>query len=82
VAVAPDAGLVGVANGEGSGVQLLDAKDFRRGKIVSLGDDADDMRLERGQFYVGYGRGAIAAIDPGRGVVTGTARLPGQPEAV
>jgi DNA-binding beta-propeller fold protein YncE len=81
IEVAPEAGVVGVANGEGTGVQLLDAKDFHRGKNVTLGDDADDMRLEGGQFYVGYGSGAIAAIDPVRGVVTGTATLPGHPEA-
>jgi DNA-binding beta-propeller fold protein YncE len=81
IEVEPDAGLIGVANGGGTGVQLLDADDFRPGAIVSLGDDADDMRLQSGLFYVGYGSGAIAAIDPAKHAVTGTAKVPGHPEA-
>ena len=33
---------------------------------IDLGDDADNVRIDpqRGQVLVGYGKGALAVIDP------------------
>lgn len=81
IAVAPGGGPVGVANGEGTGVDLLDPHDYHRIGAVPLGDDSDDMREEGGRFYVGYGDGAIAVIDPRQAKLIGTVKLPGHPEA-
>src|SRR5262245_4857808 len=66
IAVAPDAGLVAVANGQGEGLQLLKADDLSPGAIVRLGDDSDNIRYDAAakRVYVGFGSGALAAITP------------------
>ena len=83
IAAAPDLRLVAVANGQGDGIQVLDAEDFRVTRTVRLGDDADNVRYERAgeRWYVGYGDGALAAVTAAEGAVAGEARLPGHPES-
>jgi len=83
IAIALDAKLVAVANGQGEGVQLLDASDFHAVKSVPLGDDSDNVRYDPAakRLYAGYGSGALAAIDPGDGKVLGQVRLAGHPES-
>src|SRR5437773_1896374 len=46
IAVVPDARLVGVANGQGDGLQLLASDGFRPGAMVKLGDDSDNVRYD------------------------------------
>jgi DNA-binding beta-propeller fold protein YncE len=48
-----------------------------------VGDDADNVRYDASarRFYVGYGRGALAAFDPASGNVTGTVKLAAHPES-
>src|SRR5438876_1607018 len=46
IAVLPDAKLVAVANGQGDGVELIDAGDYRSAKSVRLGDDSDNVRYD------------------------------------
>ena len=83
IASVPDAKLIAVANGQGDGIQLLDASDYRSAKAVPLGDDSDNVRYDAAakRLYVGYGGGALAAIDPVDGKVSGTVRLTGHPES-
>jgi DNA-binding beta-propeller fold protein YncE len=83
IAVAADTRAVGVANGQGAGVQLLSADDYRPGAMVRLGDDADNVRYDAAarRFYVGYGDGALAAIDPAAGTLIGQVKLAGHPES-
>jgi len=83
IAVAAAARVVAVANGQGEGVQLLSADDYRPGAVVRLGDDADNVRYDAaaGKLYVGFGSGAIAAIDPAAGTLLGQAKLAGHPES-
>ncbi len=83
IAAAPDLKLVAVANGQGDGIQILDAGDFRATRTVRLGGDADNVRFERagGRWYVGYGDGALATVTAADGAVAGEARLPGHPES-
>ncbi len=83
IAVVPDARIVAVANGEGEGLQLLNADDFRAASIVKLGDDADNVRYDSAarRLYAGYGGGALAAIGASDGKVLGEARLKGHPES-
>jgi DNA-binding beta-propeller fold protein YncE len=83
IAIATDARVVAVANGQGEGVQLLNVNDFQPVRSVSLGDDSDNVRYDgtAKRLYVGYGGGAIAAIDPAGGTVVGTVKLAGHPES-
>src|SRR5262245_56458115 len=83
IAVAPDARLVAVANGQGEGIQLLNADDFRPVTAVKLGDDSDNVRYDASakRLYVGFGSGALAAINPTSAKVLGEAKLAGHPES-
>jgi DNA-binding beta-propeller fold protein YncE len=54
-----------VANGGDGRVLIYRGDDFAPIGEVSLGDDADNVRLDsKGHVLVGYGSGAIAVIDP------------------
>jgi DNA-binding beta-propeller fold protein YncE len=83
IAVAADAKLIAIANGQGEGVQTIDANDYRSVKAIPLGDDADNVRYDAAAkvLYVGYGSGAIAAINPTEGRVLGQVKLAGHPES-
>lgn len=83
IATIPDATLVAVANGQGDGIQLIDANDYRTARATSLGDDADNVRYDSAakKLYVGYGSGALAAISPTEGRVVGQVKLAGHPES-
>jgi DNA-binding beta-propeller fold protein YncE len=83
IAVAVDAKTVAIANGEGEGAQFIDAGDFHRTRSVKLGDDSDNVRYDAAakRLFVGFGGGALAAIDPVDGKVLGEAKLSGHPES-
>jgi DNA-binding beta-propeller fold protein YncE len=82
IAVLPDLASVAVANGQGDGIQLISAADYRPGPVIRLGDDADNVRYDAPakRVYVGFGS-ALAAVDPVTGKVLGEARLAGHPES-
>lgn len=79
----PDANVIAVANGQGEGVQLIDANEYRLAKAISLGDDSDNVRYDATakRLYVGYGSGAVAAMVPADGKVLGQVKLAGHPES-
>ncbi len=83
IAIATDARLIAVANGEGEGLQFLTADEYRPRQIVRLGDDSDNVRYDGSarRLYVGFGSGALAAISPNDAKVLGQARLRGHPES-
>ena len=83
IAVIPDIKAVAVANGQGDGVQLIGAEDYRTGSSIRLGDDADNVRYDAAakRVYVGFGDGALAAIDPIGAKVLAQATLAGHPES-
>src|SRR3954466_9875824 len=83
IAVVPDARVVAVANGQGEGVQFIDATDFHPIRAVRLGDDSDNVRYDAAahRLLVGFGGGALASISPADGKVLGEARLAGHPES-
>jgi len=72
-----------IANGEGGEVQLRDTTNFHAVKSVPLSEDADNVRYDAKatRVYVGYGSGALAAIDPVDGRRLGEIRLAGHPES-
>jgi DNA-binding beta-propeller fold protein YncE len=83
IVAAPDAKLIAVANGQGEGLQLIDASDYRFMKAIALGDDSDNVRYDAvaKRLYAGYGGGALAAISPADGKVLGNVKLAGHPES-
>jgi DNA-binding beta-propeller fold protein YncE len=83
IVAAPEAKLIAVANGQGDGLQLLNASDYRPGQMVRLGDDSDNVRYDATaeRIYVGFGNGALAAVHPTDGRVLGEATLGGHPES-
>ena len=83
IAVIPEIRAFAVANGQGDGLQLIGANDYRIGAMIRLGDDADNVRYDGSakRVYVGFGGGALAAIDPVAARVTGEAKLAGHPES-
>jgi hypothetical protein len=83
LAVVPDAALLAVANGQGDGIQLVGAADYRLARSVRLGDDADNIRYDAAakRLYVGFGGGALAAVDPAGASVLAEVKLPGQSES-
>jgi DNA-binding beta-propeller fold protein YncE len=83
IAVLPDAKVVAVANGQGEGVQFIDASDYHPTRAVRLGDDSDNVRYDMAakRLFVGFGGGALASISPADGKVLGEAKLSGHPES-
>ena len=83
IAVVPDARLVAVANGQGEGLQLLKTDDYTPGQMVRLGDDSDNVRYDPSarRLYVGFGSGALAAVNPTDAKVLGEVKLPAHPES-
>ena len=83
IALAADTRSVAVANGQGEGLQLLSAEDYRLGPSIRLGDDSDNVRYDAAakRLYAGFGDGALAAIDPASAKVLGHVKLAGHPES-
>jgi len=83
IAVAADAKLVAVANGQGDGLQLLNVDDYRPGTMVRLGEDSDNVRYDTSakHLYVGFGSGALAAINSADAKLIGEVKLAGHPES-
>ena len=83
IAVLPDPKLVAVANGQGEGVQFIDAGDYHPARAVRLGEDSDNVRYDPAarRLFVGFGAGALASISPADGKVLGEAKLSGHPES-
>ena len=83
VAVLPDTGAVAIANGSGDGVRIIGASDFRDIAAVRLGDDSDNVRYDAAakRFYVGFGGGALAAVDAVTAKPVGQVALDGHPES-
>ena len=83
IAAVPESRLIGVANGQGEGLQLLKADDFALGESIKLGDDSDNVRYDAAakRLYVGFASGALAAIDPSAAKVLGQVKLAGHPES-
>jgi DNA-binding beta-propeller fold protein YncE len=83
IAFLPDGKLIAVANGQGSGVQMIDATDYRVRGSVSLGNDSDNVRYDAAakRILVGFGNGALAAVDPLAGQMLGRVALAGHPES-
>ena len=82
VAYVPSADSVYVANGGDGSVRVLRGEDFAPSGRIELGDDADNVRVDTQRNYVlvGYGKGALAVIDPATRTKVTDIPLKGHPE--
>src|SRR5215813_3271416 len=66
VAYVPSSDMLYVANAGDGAVRLFQAGDYAPAGQIDLGDDADNVRVDTvdNRILVGYGRGALAVIDP------------------
>jgi len=76
-------GTLYVANAGDGSVRLFQAPDFHAIGQIPLGDDADNVRLDgrRERIVVGYGKGALAVIDPKSRTKLADIRLKAHPES-
>jgi hypothetical protein len=82
LAYLPDRNELVVASAGDGTVRFFDASSLALIGSLSLGDDADNVRVDpkAGQVVVGYGSGALAIIDPAHRAVVRTIALGGHPE--
>jgi hypothetical protein len=61
----PSTDTVYIANAGDGSVRLFEGPDLKRAGQISLGDDADNVRVDDAahRVFVGYGSGALAVID-------------------
>lgn len=78
----PQTGLIAVASAGDGSVRLFQGEDASPMGVIELGDDADNVRVDRqaGRLVVGYGSGGLATIDPVSRSVVSRASLPAHPE--
>ena len=83
VAYEPSTDTVYVANAGDGSVRLLWAEDLTSKGRIDLGEDADNVRIDTGQnrVLVGYGKGALAVIDPKNRKKISDIRLKAHPES-
>jgi DNA-binding beta-propeller fold protein YncE len=72
-----------VANGGDGSVRMFHTFDFTPLGSIDLGADADNIRIDRwrDRLVVGYGKGALAMIDPASRRKVGEMPLDGHPES-
>src|SRR5205807_9235497 len=82
VAYVPFTDRVFVANAGDGSVRVLRGDDLTPIGRIELGDDADNVRVDaaRNRVFVGYGKGALAVIDPASQTKTADIRLKAHPE--
>ena len=83
VAHVPFADSVFVANAGDGSVRVLRGDDLAPIGRIDLGDDADNVRVDarRNRVLVGYGKGALAVIDPASRTKAADIRLKAHPES-
>ncbi len=83
VAYVPGLDRLFVASGGDGKCHVYSGEPLRQLSVLDLGEDADNVRCDAagGRLYVGYGSGAIAAIDPSTLKRLGSIRLEGHPES-
>jgi YVTN family beta-propeller protein len=82
VAYEPATDAVYVANASDGSVRVLRGEDYSTLARIDLGDDADNVRIDaaRNRVLVGYGKGALAVIDPATRAKIADIRLKAHPE--
>jgi DNA-binding beta-propeller fold protein YncE len=69
-----------VANAGDGMVRMFSGDSLAASGEISLGADADNIRIDSGRIFVGYGNGGIAILDGAKGDKIGDVRLAAHPE--
>jgi hypothetical protein len=82
LAYAPAADVLAVASAGDGSVRLFRGAVLSPAGVISLGDDADNIRLDprTGNLLVGYGSGGLAVIDPAKAALLSRIPLQAHPE--
>jgi len=82
VGYVPSVDALYVASGGDGSVRIFGGDDYAPSGRIDLGEDADNVRVDQATnaVFVGYGAGAIAAIDPGARKKTADIPLKVHPE--
>ena len=77
------ANQIGVANGDDGTFRIYDGQDYKLVATMKALDDADNVRFDAkaNRVYVGYGDGALAAIDPTTWKTLTAIKLSAHPES-
>jgi DNA-binding beta-propeller fold protein YncE len=83
VGFAPELNRLAVANDEDGSCRLYDGTSLQQTATIELKDDADNVRYDAilRRFWVGYGDGGLAAIDPESGKQIADVKLDAHPES-
>ena len=83
VGFAPESNRLAVANDEDGSCRLYDGTSLQQMAAIDLKDDADNVRYDVSsrRFWVGYGEGGLAAIDPASGKKIADVKLDAHPES-
>src|SRR5258708_35069011 len=83
IGFAPESNRLAVANDRDGSCRLYDGTSLQETATVDLKDDADNVRYDNAsrRFWVGYGDGGLAAIDPESGKQVGDIKLDAHPES-
>jgi DNA-binding beta-propeller fold protein YncE len=83
IGFAPDSNRLAVTNGRDGSLRLYDGTSLLQTATVELRDDADNVRYDAvsRRFWVGYGEGGLAAIDPDTGREIIDVKLDAHPES-
>ena len=79
----PSTDTLYIANGGDGAVQIFRGSDLVLVGRIDLGEDADNVRIDPNTHHVlvGYGKGALAVIDPVSRKKIGDVKLQGHPES-
>ena len=82
VAYVPSNDMIYVANAGDGSVKIFRADTYEPAGRIELGEDADNIRVDVASnlLFVGYGNGALAAIDPATARKTANIPLKAHPE--
>lgn len=83
VAYLPASNLIVVANGGDGSCRVFDGRAYQEKAKIDCKEDADNVRYDAatGRIFVGYGQGAVAAIDLTKQQRIADISLPGHPES-
>ena len=83
IGFAPDSNRLAVANDQDGSCRFYDGTSLQQTSTIDLKDDADNVRYDKvsRRFWVGYGDGGLAAIDPESGKQTANVKLDAHPES-
>jgi DNA-binding beta-propeller fold protein YncE len=83
IGFAPESNRLAVANDRDGSCRLYDGTSLQQTAIIELKDDADNVRYDNAshRFWVGYGDGGLAAIDPESGKQIADVKLDAHPES-